>query len=217
MGKLQTVSSGFADAILGRPNSSGTAPSQNEVITGNPVGGPGSGVISNIPSKAVANGNNPPYRGSTGVDVTGGTDSNILSPVTLTINPTASDNQTFLDMLVLLPAPTRKIYIASEGANEASQQAAFCISLQPIFGFPAPTNVAYAQTGTEPWLPLRNTTQAGAVVDLTGITIEFRKPVTRFFAHAFGVNLQNVSDQITFLCADDLCGIVWRPVQPSNN
>jgi hypothetical protein len=212
MGKmvtLSTVTSGFADAILGQPNASITAPTQNAKLTGPPVSGAGSGAApSNVPSAAVAN-TNRPY----GDNVT---DSNLLSPVTVVINPAAIDATGFFDIPVFLARPTRKIFIASEGPNETVQTGFLGISLQPT-GIPSPMVPLYAPEGTESWIPLRNGLDGSAVVDVTGIIIEFAKPITRFYVQAFGTNFALTTDNVTFLSADDLCSITWRPTQPSND
>jgi hypothetical protein len=116
------------------------------------------------------------------------------------------------DVPVILPQNCRKILLSSIGGTLGQGEEAF--GLQIHF---APLGIdystSYVNQGTEKWIQIHNG-EVQTVTYLEGLIIEFRSPISRFLMDIQGS--AGHTSVITWICADDICDITWKP-QPSTN
>jgi hypothetical protein len=173
-----------------------------------PVGG--SGIASKILSGAPKHPYNPPANTIVpGSIPASGQDSNRLDSVTVVITGVAGQFG-YGDVLVQLPKPCLKIMISSLGGSIGQQAASF--GLQIHF---APLNIdygtsSYVDQGTENWINLHDG-EDQSVTYLDGTLITFRNPITRFLMDIQGPIAAGDTYAITWVCADDICDINWKP------
>ena len=172
-----------------------------------PVGGGGlASKILNTPSGPY----NPPPNVIVPGSICPGVDTNQLGGVTVEAKiPIGSFG--IGDVPVILPQNCRKIMLSSVGGTLGQSEEAF--GLQIHF---APLGIdyvgaAYVNQGTEKWIQLHNG-EVGGVIYLEGLIIEFRNPISRFMMDIQGS--AGDTSVITWICADDVCDIIWKP-QPS--
>lgn len=138
-----------------------------------------------------------------------GVDSNQLSSVTVSVDIPIG----FFgvgDIPVTLPKTCNKIMLSSIGGSQGQgdQSYGFQIHFAPLgidYG------ISYVNTGGEAWIMIHDgEDQTNTYPE--GLVIEFRNPISRFLMDVQGP--ANTTFVATWVCADDICLITWKP-QPS--
>src|ERR1700677_862369 len=191
--------------ILGPSSSnSGSAPSQSEpILSPYGSGAAAGGVPPSVPA-SIINAPNPPYTpGKCGA----GIDTNQTPSYTF-ISGELDDQTSLFDQLIELGFTCKRLMITAIGPTEAAQAFPIAISLRAL-GIPNTASGEYVVQGNEAWIPLNDPSNVEAV-DIQGMIIEFRNPISRFY-------LQIINQEggqtftITFMSADDICKIEWKP------
>lgn len=115
------------------------------------------------------------------------------------------------DIPVILPKTCSKILIASIGGSQGQGDESYGLYLHFEPMLIDYVGAAYVNQGTENWIQLHDG-EVQTDIYIEGTTIEFRNPIDRFLIDVVGS--ANTTWVATFVCADDICEIKWKP-QPS--
>jgi hypothetical protein len=187
------------NSILGNKTTQPKVP-----VTSPPFSGPGSGhAAPNIPSTI--------ERKPAGPFGSNEIDTNDLSCVTANVIFPAGVEGIF-DYLVELGFSAKRVMIASIGPTQADEATGIWISLRPtgVGGSTHSVALAYVPIGTEQWIQIRSADAVNTIYP-EGTILEFRKPISRLYLSVSAAALAGTTFTITFMKADDICEITWRP------